>query len=252
MESCATVAPGDLRQNPIVAAWTRRQTDVTGTPNSLSATAGFPVCLMAEPPINAAALGARLRPFHAVLFGLDAGCAHTQEAKRAWGPALGRDIAYVPCDRSERDETLCARSGITRTPTLSFGGVSWPGFVPLAKVAELLDAADGVGAALKERRATLFTRDGCGWCDRQALLLGPLMAQVEVVNCSRADAARRCSAAGVVGVPAWRIGDDASGAPLVPGFRVLPELQALARADPDGLRRLAESASGGIAGVSKA
>ena len=197
------------------------------------------------------ALGSRLSSYHAVMFGMDVGCAHTQEMKRAWGAALGRDIAYVACDRSEKDEALCARSGITRTPTLSFGGVSWPGFVPLPKVRELLDLSDAVGAALKERRATLFTRDGCGWCDRQALLLGPLLPQVEVVNCSRAGDARRCSDAGVAGVPAWRIGDDASGAPLIPGFRVLPELQALARADADGLRRMAEAAGGGIAGVSK-
>jgi glutaredoxin len=192
---------------------------------------------MADP--QAPTLAARLAAYHAVMFGLDEGCAYTAQAKRAWGPALGAEIAYVACDRSPQEEALCGAAGISTTPTLSFGGVQFPGFVPLPKVADLLDLADGVGAKLGERRATLFTRPGCSWCDRQRLMLGPLAARVDVVNCD-VDR-RRCADAGVRAVPAWRIGDDASGAPTIPGYRVLPELQAMARADAAELRHMAAS-----------
>lgn len=192
-----------------------------------------------------ATLAKRIEPYHAVMFGLESGCAHTSDMKRAWAGHVGKEIAYVACDRSEVEENICSRLGLQRTPTLSFGGVQFPGFVPLPKVKDLLDLADSVGEGLKARKSTLFTRDGCGWCDRQQLMLGPLAPSVEVVNCSESAQASRCKAAGVAAVPAWRMGDDKSGSPIIPGFRVLPELRAMVLADSDGLKRMASAASGG-------
>ena len=190
---------------------------------------------MSSDAATASALGSRLRPFHAVMFGLDSGCAHTSAMKAAWGPVLGRDIAYVPCDGSPRERALCATTGVSTTPTLSFGGVQFPGFVPLPRVGELLDLADAVGATLASRGTAIFTRPNCGWCERQRLLLGPLARSIEWVDC---DAQRaRCAAAGVAAVPAWRVGGE--GAPLVPGFRELREVQALALAELPEMRRMA-------------
>lgn len=197
---------------------------------------------MASDGADPATLAKRLEPFHAVQFGLDANCPHTADMKRAWQGHVGKEIAYVACDASEAAMDLCSRVGLSRTPSLSFGGVMFPGFVPLPKVKELLDLADSVGEGLRARRATLFTRVGCGWCDRQTLLLGPLAPSVEVVNCSEGGApAARCRAAGVGAVPAWRMGEDA---PLIPGYRVLPELRAMTLADREGLQRMAAAAGG--------
>ena len=192
---------------------------------------------------DAAELARRLEPFHAVMFGLDEGCTYTDQMKAAWGPALGREIAYVPCDKNEAYETLCARAGIQKTPTLSFGGIQFPGFVPLGRVEELLNLADAIGDALQEKKVTIFTRKNCGWCERQTLLLGPLAPKVEFVNCD--DQAKRCAAAGVGAVPAWRMGDDKSKAPLIPGFRVLPEIHEMVKANPEELRSMAAAAAGG-------
>lgn len=179
-------------------------------------------------------LASRLKAYSAVAFGVDHGCAHTAAMKRAWGPALGHDVGYVPCDAGPREADVCAKVGITTTPTLVFGGVQFPGFVPLSKVEELLDAADSVGAALAARSARLYVRPTCSWSTRQRTTLGPGVCGIDVVDCSTDEA--RCARDGVRAVPAWTFAD-AGGrrTPVVHGFQPLPGLQALLAADADGL-----------------
>jgi glutaredoxin len=188
------------------------------------------------------ALGARLREYKAVMFGLDAGCPHTADMKRAWGPSLGRDMLYIACDAGAQNATLCERAGVSTTPTLVFGGVQFPGFVPLRRVEELVDRADAVGRQLAARRATVFVRPDCVWSARQRAVLGPSAALLDFVDCSTAE--RRCAEAGVRAVPAWRLGDQR--APLVHGFQPIPALQELLGLDEGELRRVAEGSAEGL------
>lgn len=208
---------------------------------------------------DAASLAARLRPYRPVMFGLDAGCAHTAAMKAAWGRELVTAFNYIACDASDAAGAVCGRAGVTRTPTLAFGGVQFPGFVPLPKVRELLDAADGVGEALSGAGAVLYTRPDCRPCEVQKALLGPQLGRVEVVDCVASE--ERCDAAGVSIVPTWQMhaatataastaARGASGGrpalgPLIPGVRVLPELRAMALADAGTQAAMAEAAAGG-------
>ena len=197
------------------------------------------------------ALAARLHSYHAVAFGVES-CPHTAEMRRAWGKALGPPsssprIVYIGCDASPKEEELCRSAGIQTTPTLAFGGVQFPGYVPLPRVRELLDLADAVGDGLVRRDAVCYVRPGCVWSLRQRTTLGPIASKVAFVDCSVESA--RCAAAGVQAVPAWQVGGAA--APVVHGFQPIPGLQALVNADESELRSQAATSSAALRGAAR-
>ena len=131
-----------------------------------------------------------------------------------------------------------------------------PGHAPAPVVAKVLDSVDQTFDTLRSRGAVLYGREGCVWTQRQRALLGPRADAVTYVNCDAE--ARRCSAAGVLAVPAWGLGRRegsggggaaAAAGPIVVGFQRMPQLLALAFADGAALERLSKSSLEGVAGA---
>jgi hypothetical protein len=171
----------------------------------------------------------------AILFGAARDGGHTARAQADLAPCLARgSVLLVPCDAGAEEGAACARAGIRMTPTLIAGGERVPG-AALSEVAALAEAPRGVARRLAARGAELFGRDSCVWTRRQKAVLGVAAgaAGVPYVDCEDGGAgAARCAALGVEAVPAWRVPGVAS---LLPGYRSLADLQALAVRDAAAL-----------------
>lgn len=192
-------------------------------------------------------LARKLQAHHAIVFGLNKGCKHTERLRAEWGSLIGpeAEIGFVPCDAGADFEALCHKVGLTMTPSWFYGGTAVRGYQTPQQIADLLQVPAGIADRLAGKKAVLYGRESCIWTARQKQVLGVHMPSVTYVNCdetttsgsSGKSGAQQCAAAGVAAVPAWSI---AGSAPIY-GYRRMAELSALSHADTPALA--AEAAS---------
>jgi hypothetical protein len=115
-------------------------------------------------------------------------------------------IKYIQCDGSEEEQQICAQVGIESTPTTIIAGQGYHGAQSREVFAAAVQAPEMIAGHLKDMGATLFGRDSCIWTVRQLAIFGRHAESIAYVRCD-ADAAQaaQCSAAGLEGVPAWRL-----------------------------------------------
>ena len=115
-------------------------------------------------------------------------------------------VKYIQCDGTDEEKQICSQVGIEATPTTIIAGQGYHG----AQSRDVFEAAVQAPALIAEHLkgigATLFGRDSCIWTVRQRAIFGRHADTVNYVRCD-ADAAQaaQCSAAGLEGVPAWKL-----------------------------------------------